>query len=146
MASAQSQRDGDSAVTLTPEQRAIVGDVVKDELQDRLGNRIADRLSQLHTRAAGSRPKRLKQRLAAEVREGLSDRISDKLGAGSGDAGPGIKSERVSGEIRDRLRTACPAHAGATGSRPHRHEGKDCGRACGRGFPTELPTGLQSYA
>ena len=46
-ASAQSQRDGDTAVTLTPEQRAIVRDVVRDELQDRLGNRIADRLSHL---------------------------------------------------------------------------------------------------
>ena len=57
-ASAQSQREGDSAVTLTPEQRTIVRDVVRDELQDRLGNRIADRLSHLYTGAAGSRPKR----------------------------------------------------------------------------------------
>jgi hypothetical protein len=37
------QRDGDGAVSLTPEQRAVVRDVIRDELQDRLGNRIADR-------------------------------------------------------------------------------------------------------
>jgi hypothetical protein len=95
-ASAQSQRDGDGAVTLTPEQRAVVRDVVRDELEDRLGNRIADRLSQLSPSQREALRSALKQRLTSEVREGLSDRISDRLGAGSG-----IVSERVSGEMRD---------------------------------------------
>jgi len=106
LASAQSQQDG--SVTLTPEQRAIVRDVIREELQDRLGNRIADRLSQLSPAQREALRSVLKQRLSAEVREGIADRISDRLGAGSGSAvsggeRSGITSERVSGEFRHPL-------------------------------------------
>jgi hypothetical protein len=102
-ASAPLQRGVDSAVTLTPEQRAVVRVVVRDELQDGLGNRIADWLGHLTPAQREALRSALKQGLAAEVREGLSDRIADGLGGESGSAESGIVIERVSGKIRDNL-------------------------------------------
>jgi DNA-binding MarR family transcriptional regulator len=95
MATAQSQREGGRAVTLTPEQRAVVRDVIRDEMQERLVDRIADGLAQLTPEQREALRSAMRQRLAA-----VADRISGGLGE---HLASGITSERVSGEIREGL-------------------------------------------
>jgi DNA-binding MarR family transcriptional regulator len=107
-AAAQMQRDGTGAVTLTPEQRAmvraVIGESLADEMRERLADRIADALSQLSPEQREALRSTMRQRLAAEVREGLSDRLADRIAGGLGEhMASGITSERVSGEIRESL-------------------------------------------
>ena len=120
-ASAQSQPGESGTVMLTPEQRAAVRSIVKerlpDELREKLADRLADRLETLTPEQRNAVRAALRARLAEEVRDGLSDRLSERIGdLRERTPGPGIISERASGEGRgglDRLATLTPEQRAA---------------------------------
>jgi hypothetical protein len=128
-AAAQSQRDGDGVVSLTPEQRAIVRDVLRDELQDRLGDKIADRLSQLTPRSgkpsAAPSSRDLQQKFARGFPTGSRKGCGRDLRTGLPTGSPSFRLSRE---------TSCGPLLGR-GSRPR------FARGCLTGLPTSSQRG-----